>query len=99
MSFYKVFDEDLTEDENELDLFDPENAKGKLYEWINEPRTLKWIQKKFKYFLLNFSRSGRFVYKERISEMCRKNKQSLEINIEDLKISNQTLALWIYYEP
>jgi hypothetical protein len=40
-----------------------------------------------------------FSYKQAISEMCNKNKQSLEVEYNHLVNHNSTLSLWVAEEP
>jgi len=64
-------EEDEIEDERHLDI---EQAKGKLRIWIKEPRTVRWIRRKFRKFILGFKdESGRPTYAEKLKEMCDNN--------------------------
>lgn len=90
-------EEDEIEDERHLDI---EQAKGKLRIWIKEPRTVRWIRRKFRKFILGFKdESGRPTYAEKLKEMCDNNTQSLEINYIDLSKAETVLAYWIADEP
>jgi len=56
------------EDERHLDI---EQAKGKLRTWIKEPRTVRWIRKKFRRFILVFkNEKKKLIYSEKLKEMC-----------------------------
>lgn len=89
----------IEEDPEELAL-DYEDPKGKLSKWIQEPRTVRWIRRNFKNFLLDFrDDQGNDIYKQRIREMCSENKQSLEISYTHLTNANPTIALWVADEP
>lgn len=44
-------EEDLMEDEKYLDL---EEMRGKLTQWIRDPRTIRYIRRSFKKFLLKY---------------------------------------------
>ena len=44
-------EEDDEEDERHLDI---EQAKGKLRIWIKERRTVRWIRRKFRAFIIGF---------------------------------------------
>lgn len=85
------------EDERHLDI---EQAKGKLRTWIKEPRTVRWIRKKFRRFILVFKNEKKqLIYSEKLKEMCDLNQQSLEINYIDLSKAETVLAYWIADEP
>lgn len=89
----------IEEDPEELAL-DYEDPKGKLSKWIKEPRTIRWIRRNFKSFLMEFiDEQGNYIYKQRIREMCSENKQSLEVSYSHLIQANPTIALWVADEP
>lgn len=89
----------IEEDPEELAL-DYEDPKGKLSKWIQEPRTIRWIRRNFKSFLMDFvDEQGNYIYKQRIREMCSENKQSLEVIYSHLVQANPTIALWVADEP
>lgn len=89
--------EDEEGDERHLSI---DEVKGKLPEWINEPRTQRWIRRSFKKFLLNFKdQNGVLLYENRINEMCANNKQSLEINPTHLQRMYPSILLWILESP
>ena len=93
-------EEEGEEGDNERYL-DIEEAKGKLHLWIKEPRTVRWIRKNFKKFLLFFrdEKDKHLVYEQRIQEMCHSNKQSLEITYDHIMKTIPTLAIWVADEP
>lgn len=93
-------EEEGEEGDNEKYL-DIEEAKGKLHIWIKEPRTVRWIRRSFKKFLLYFREENdkHLVYEQRIRDMCHQNKQSLEITYNHLMQMTPTLAIWIADEP
>jgi DNA replication licensing factor MCM2 len=77
-----------------------EEAKESLQKWLSKPETIKHVHKRFETFLRHFkNEDGRYVYEERIHEMCRDNKQSLEINFPDLSSVLPTIAIWLAEEP
>ena len=89
----------IEEDPEELAL-DYEDPKGKLNKWIQEPRTIRWIRRNFRSFLLDFrDEQGNDIYKQRIREMCSDNKQTLEVSYTHLVAANPTIALWVADEP
>lgn len=91
--------------EEEEKFLDIEECRGKLHLWIKEERTRKWIRRTFRRFISTFNTKPHdndqpfYVYKERIREMCNKNKQSLEITYDHLVEFNSTIALWVAEEP
>jgi DNA replication licensing factor MCM2 len=90
--------EDAMEDEKFLDL---EEMRGKLNLWIRDPRTIRYIRRTFKNFLLKYrdEQSKSLVYEGRINDMCSANQQSLEITYIHLTQMNPTLAYWIFETP
>ena len=66
--------------EEEEKFLDIEECRGKLHLWIKEERTRKWIRRTFRRFISMFntkpndSEQPIYVYKDRIREMCNKNK-------------------------
>lgn len=94
-------EEDEDDKEEEEKYLDVEEQRGKLSIWIQESRTRSWIKRKFRKFLFSFKSKGEeeYSYKLAIQEMCKKNRQSLEVNFEDLTNFHQTLALWVAEEP
>ena len=64
--------DDSSEDEG---LYDMEDAKGKISDWIRERKTVQFIRASFNKFLRHFKDDrGQDVYEERINEMCAANK-------------------------
>ena len=47
----------------------------------------------------SFQKEGVHVYEGRITDMCRNNKQSFEVNFTDLAQKQPTLAIWLAEEP
>ena len=84
------------EDERYLDASE---ARGKLHIWIKEPRTVRWIRRTFRKFLMNFKENNELVYVNKINEMCSLNKQSLEVHYTHIANVYETLAVWIGFEP
>lgn len=91
-------EEEGKEEEDERFL-DASESRGKLHVWIKEPRTVRWIRKIFKKFLMNFQENGEYVYVNKIHDMCSNNKQSLEIYYSHISNSVETLAMWVGFEP
>jgi len=52
--------------------------RGKLATWIRDPRTIRYIKRSFKKFLLNYrdENTNVLIYEGRINDMCSANKQS-----------------------
>jgi len=93
-------DEMAIEEESEELALDFEDPKGQLAKWIQEPRTVRWIRRNFRRFLLEFrDEHGNEIYHQKITEMCSENKQSLEISYTHLSDVKPTIALWVADEP
>jgi DNA replication licensing factor MCM2 len=77
-----------------------EDARGKLSEWIKNPRTSRMIKTNFIRFLREFAdEAGNLIYLPKITEMCSENRQSLVIDYTHLSNADPRLALWIADEP
>ncbi|CAI2383768.1 unnamed protein product [Moneuplotes crassus] len=90
------------EEDDEIDegYLDYEEAKGNLSEWLRQPKTVKFIRHQFSSFLRSYKdEHGIDVYEQRITEMCSKNSQSLEITYSHLSTKNPTLAIWVAEHP
>jgi DNA replication licensing factor MCM2 len=84
------------EDEEDIGHLEMGEAKGNINEWLQQPRTIKFIRNQFSNFLRNFKdERGVDVYEQRITEMCSNNKQSLEITYSHLSNKIPTLAIWV----
>lgn len=84
------------DDEDDAKYLDIEEAKGNITEWLQQPRTIKFIRNQFSAFLRNFKdEKGVDVYEQRITEMCSNNKQSLEVTYSHLSLKIPTLAIWV----
>eukprot|EP01022_Parablepharisma_sp_SALTPOND_P000960 TRINITY_DN105340_c1_g1_i1.p1 TRINITY_DN105340_c1_g1~~TRINITY_DN105340_c1_g1_i1.p1 ORF type:complete len:621 (+),score=50.62 TRINITY_DN105340_c1_g1_i1:414-2276(+) len=82
------------------DMLDMEDIKGKLSEWIRQPRAQKWLKRNFDFFLRNYKdENGGLVYEGRIHQMCKDNKQGLEITYTHLAEKAPTMALWVAEQP
>ncbi|EAR88972.2 MCM2/3/5 family protein (macronuclear) [Tetrahymena thermophila SB210] len=94
-------EEEENKDEREYDKYlDREQARGKLAVWIKEESTVRYIRKTFRKFLNKFKDgSNQLVYKQRIQEMCSKNKGSLEVDFNHINSKHETIAMWIVTEP
>lgn len=88
-------DEDIEEQ-----AVDFEDLKGKLSDWIKNPKTQMYISKSFRHFLLDFGDEHAVqIYRQKIVDMCAENFQSLEVSYAHIQKANPTIALWIYDEP
>uniref|UniRef100_A0A7S3N4W0 DNA replication licensing factor MCM2 n=1 Tax=Euplotes harpa TaxID=151035 RepID=A0A7S3N4W0_9SPIT len=84
------------EEEDDAKYLDIEEAKGNISEWLQQPRTIKFIRHQFSSFLRNFKDEREIdVYEQRITEMCSNNKQSLEVTYSHLSLKIPTLAIWV----
>lgn len=89
----------LEDDEDFQQFQDVDTMKEKLDQIVDDPKTIRYIKKQFKKFLFEFEENGVKIYRNRISEMCAKNKQSLEITYHHLSREVSTLALWLFDSP
>lgn len=88
--------QDLEDEDDDAKYLDIEEAKGNTTEWLQQPRTIKFIRHQFSSFLRNFKDDrGVDVYEQRITEMCSNNKQSLEVTYSHLSLKIPTLAIWV----
>jgi len=74
-------------------------AKEPLTQWVQKKEVISYIQKAFGMFLRSFAKDGIHVYENRITDMCRNNKQSFEVNFTDLASKSPNLAIWLAEEP
>ena len=94
----KIYDDEENVDEEEY--YDLENIRGKLSEWIKDNKTVNYIKKNFRRFLINFrDTKGKRVYEERINYMCTNNEKSMDVTYKDLSDMYPTLAYWIFETP
>lgn len=94
----KIYDDEEIVDEEEY--YDLENIRGKLSEWIKDTKTVNYIKKNFRRFLINFvDAKGKRVYEERINRMCTNNEKSMDVTYKDLSDMFPTLAYWIFETP
>lgn len=90
-------EEGIEDHERYLDI---EDVKGKLSQWIAQPRTQRWIRRIFLLFLKTFKDdTNQNVYEHRINKLVTENCQSLEINYSHLSNKSPTLAIWLAEEP
>ena len=93
---------DDDEIENDDKFLDANESRGRLTQWINEPRTQRFITRTFKNFLRKFPRgSSNALYIRKIEKMYSHNKQSLEVDYQHLMeyLRNPTLGLWLLEQP
>lgn len=93
------FGEEEEKEEEDERYLDASESRGKLHVWIKEPRTIRWIRRAFRKFLMNFKENGEAVYVNKINDMCSNNKQSLEVHYNHISNVYETLAVWIGFEP
>lgn len=88
--------ENEDDEEIEANYLDFEESKGNIVEWLQQPKTIKFIRHQFSSFLRSFKdETMADVYEARITEMCSNNKQSLEVTYGHLSTKIPTLAIWI----
>lgn len=79
---------------------DFEDVRGPLFIWLKKPDVIKFVNRQFDQFLRRFQNDeGKYLYEEKIHEMCQNNKQSLEIVFNNLSQKFPTLAIWLAEEP
>ena len=93
----------LGEDGEQVDVeaFTLEEPKGPLKEWLLGEGVKRQIERKFREFLNLFTddEDGTSTYGIRIKEMCKANRQSLEVNYFHLSQYVPILAVWVADEP
>jgi DNA replication licensing factor MCM2 len=88
------------DDDLEDQALDFEDPKGKLSDWIKNPKTQAYIFKTFRHFLMDYGdEHATQYYRQKTVDMCAENSQSLEVSYLHIKKTNPTIALWIYDEP
>ncbi|XP_077386655.1 DNA replication licensing factor MCM2 [Festucalex cinctus] len=78
-----------------------EDMKGHtVREWVTMPAPRLEIYNRFKNFLrTHVDESGRNVFKEKISDMCKENKESFLVNYEELAAREHVLAYFLPEAP
>ncbi|XP_019716079.1 DNA replication licensing factor MCM2 [Hippocampus comes] len=78
-----------------------EDMKGHtVREWVSMAAPRLEIYNRFKNFLrTHVDESGRNVFKEKIGDMCKENKESLGVNYEDLAAREHVLAYFLPEAP
>ncbi|KAM9800563.1 DNA replication licensing factor MCM2 isoform X1 [Syngnathus typhle] len=78
-----------------------EDMKGHtVREWVSMAAPRLEIYNRFKSFLCtHVDESGRNVFKEKINDMCKENKESLAVNYEDLAAREHVLAYFLPEAP
>ncbi|XP_077582359.1 DNA replication licensing factor MCM2 [Stigmatopora nigra] len=78
-----------------------EDMKGHtVREWVSMPAPRLEIYNRFKNFLrTHVDESGHNVFKEKIGDMCKENKESLVVNYEDLAAREHVLAYFLPEAP
>ena len=86
----------------DVEAFALEEPKGPLKEWLLGEGVKRQVERRFKDFLNEFSEDGgdgQPCYALRIREMCKANRQSLEVNYIHLSQYEPILAVWVADEP
>ncbi|KAK2091668.1 MCM DNA helicase complex subunit, partial [Saguinus oedipus] len=94
--------EDSEEDEEMIESIENlEDLKGhSVREWVSMAGPRLEIHHRFKNFLRTHVDShGHNVFKERISDMCKENRESLVVNYEDLAAREHVLAYFLPEAP
>ena len=96
-----MMDEEYDMDEEDDERFgDLEEMRGKLGSLITEPKTVRFIKKTFKRFIMGYKdENGELLYQKRIREMCSTNGQSLEVVYMHITNNIPTIAYWIFESP
>ena len=89
-----------TGEEVDIEAFKLEDPKGPLKEWLLGDGVKRQIEKRFKDFLNNYTDTdGTPTYGARIKEMCKANRQSLEVDYYHLSRFAPILAVWVADAP
>uniref|UniRef100_A0A3Q3AR30 DNA replication licensing factor MCM2 n=1 Tax=Kryptolebias marmoratus TaxID=37003 RepID=A0A3Q3AR30_KRYMA len=92
---------DAEEDEMIESIENLEDMKGHtVREWVSMAAPRLEIYNRFKNFLrTHVDENGHNVFKEKISDMCKENKESLVVNYEDLAAREHVLAYFLPEAP
>lgn len=91
---------ELDEVEQFMNADEGDDGKGKVEVFIKDPKTAEYIKKTFRRFLLTFiDEKNVKVYENRITEMCSKNMQSIELTYFHMTRQEPTLAYWLFEAP
>ena len=93
----KIIEEEIEKEENYIN---QGNVKGNEIAWIEQPQGARYIRAAFSKFLKTYKEKGdNIVYENRITDMSKNNKQSLEINFPHIHTANQNLSRWVLLYP
>ena len=93
----KIIEEEIEKEENYIN---QGNVKGNEIAWIEQPQEARYIRAAFSKFLKTYKEKGdNIVYENRITDMSKNNKQSLEINFPHIHTANQNLSRWVLLYP
>ncbi|KAL4424005.1 hypothetical protein ABPG75_001306 [Micractinium tetrahymenae] len=88
-------DEELGEVEINLD-----EARGPIREWIAQEPVRREVSRRFARLLRTFiDDSGDAVYRQRVRDMCRENRATLEVNYLDIANTMPVVAIWLADHP
>lgn len=74
--------------------------KGPLIDWLLMEAPRREIRRRFRQFLSNFmDEHGKYIYAERIMDMCSENKESLNVSYLHLSRAVPILAIWVADAP
>ncbi|KAI4368548.1 hypothetical protein MLD38_017095 [Melastoma candidum] len=92
------FDMDEDDDEGEFEMY---KVQGTLREWVIRDEVRRFIAKKFKEFLLTYSKNdrGEPEYVKQINEMVSANKCSLEVDYKQFIYVHPNIAIWLADAP
>ncbi len=93
----RMTDEQIRESEA---FIDKEDVKGKLMDWLSQPHAARFIRSLFQKFIKGYREDqNEEIYENRIVEMSKANRQSLEINYPHLSKFNKYLSNWVILHP
>ena len=93
----RMTDEQIRESEAYID---KEDVKGKLLDWLSQPHAARFIRSLFQKFIKGYrEEQNDEIYENRIVDMSKTNKQSLEINYPHLSKFNKFLSEWVILHP
>jgi len=87
-------------DEEEGGILNLEDYQGPLQEWLAQDQVKIEVKKRFRDFILNFTdQEGKFLYQQKISQMCNDCRNSIEIAYIHLSADHPVLGIWLADSP
>eukprot|EP00759_Apiculatamorpha_spiralis_P007750 PhF_6_TR14921/c0_g1_i2/m.23331/K02540/MCM2; DNA replication licensing factor MCM2 len=93
---YSDDDENGGDDDDDDDGFDWTVPRTELYDWVRNERVQTHIQKAIRHLLLHFTLNGQYIYRLRIQQLVRENRQTLELSFVHLcSVHDAVLGSWV----